>query len=259
MALVPNYIKERLETTLPNGEKLKYTDIYRVFDKGRVRTGRESKSFNPEIVIDQFIRNNWNESRLVPRKGGKGTSYNINLKTGELRVTKASDMADLENIVWMKTKTNNQTYLWKLKSVTANELVYTMVKPLGDNNEFVEISDKMITKPFVETTSDMDTFEEEGSDVEAKGPSEITQDEAPTDLVDDSQKAKRVAEMVDIIMEYNNRNPEKYQISKEQAQKKYENMKGNPEAFENQLFNMFKYKGLDVDKKDVIKKFKEFC
>ena len=77
MALVPNFVKERLTAQSSQGQEVSYVDIYRHFPSMEQRL---------EIIIDQFIRNNWNESKLVPKKGGKDTHYKVDLKEGKLYV-----------------------------------------------------------------------------------------------------------------------------------------------------------------------------
>lgn len=105
MALVPTYVKEKLKNENTGAS---YVDTYRRFP-----------TVVPKLVINQFIRNNMDNNKLVPWKGGKDTHYNVNLKMGELKVYRPEEIADLTDVSYMKTKFLQKVF--KQKGLDLNE------------------------------------------------------------------------------------------------------------------------------------------
>lgn len=124
MSLVPVYVKERLKS---------YVDTFRVLP-----------SSTPEIVLDQFIRNNWDNNRLVPRK------KNIimrRLENGNFEVYKESDVKELQKTQYFKMKVDNVDKLYQQVLLKDNSIEYKEVSPLGSNKDYLEISIDGIDKP----------------------------------------------------------------------------------------------------------------
>lgn len=241
MSLVPIYVKERLSVER-NGQKISYLDTYRNFP-----------DVNPGVVFDQFVRNNWDNSKLAPMKGGKGTHYSIDLKAGRLTVTTKEDHSALSDVQYMRTKQNGQTYLWKLISNNEDAMTFVEVKPLGNNGEYIEMSTKDIISPFNltrnavtdNTTSDMKQPTPQESD--AEGPVRRTE------TVETG--SKKLAELVDGIMKTN---PQATQQSALEVIERIKNQ-GYPNRYQGFLQNVFAHMGIQLDKDKVIDKFKEFC
>lgn len=122
MSLVPVYVKERLNS---------YVDTFRVLP-----------SSTPEIVLDQFIRNNWDNNRLVPRKENLVMSKNDNFE-----VYKESDVKELQKTQYFKMKVNNVDKLYQQVLLKDNSIEYKEVAPLGSNKDYLEISVDGIDKP----------------------------------------------------------------------------------------------------------------
>ena len=124
MSLVPVYVKERLNS---------YVDTFRVLP-----------SSTPEIVLDQFIRNNWDNNRLVPRK------KNIvmrRLENGNFEVYKESDVKELQKTQYFKMKVDNVDKLYQQVLLKDDSIEYKEVSPLGSNKDYLEISIDGIDKP----------------------------------------------------------------------------------------------------------------
>lgn len=122
MSLVPVYVKERLNS---------YVDTFRVLP-----------SSTPEIVLDQFIRNNWDNNRLVPRKENLVMSKNDNFE-----VYKESDVKELQKTQYFKMKVDNVDKLYQQVLLKDNSIEYKEVAPLGSNKDYLEISVDGIDKP----------------------------------------------------------------------------------------------------------------
>ena len=123
MNLVPVYVKERI----PN-----YIDTFRMLP-----------TVVPEIVLDQFIRNNWDNNKLVPRK--KVTFEQ--LPNGNMKVSKPSEVEDLRGVTYFKTKINNEDKLF-IQVLEGDETIEVKeITPLGSNKEYIEMSETSIDSP----------------------------------------------------------------------------------------------------------------
>lgn len=128
MSLVPVYVKERIPG---------YVDTFRV-----------PPSTVPEIVIDQFIRNNWDNNKLVPRR--KATFKE--LENGNLEVSTPSEVRALRGTEYFKTKVNGEDRMFKLMLEGEKTLEFIEIAPLGSNREYLEMSRTTITSPLKVST-----------------------------------------------------------------------------------------------------------
>lgn len=238
MSLVPTYVKEKLKSKNGNAT---YVDTYRKFPE-----------VIPDLVIDQFIRNNWENNKLVPRKGGKDTHYNIDVKHNKLTVYRPEEIADLAGISYMKTKVNNNTYLWHLTSDKGEELVFELMKPLGNNGEYLEMSTLDIKDPLSDTTKT--TEDNSASDLKTESPQESNvEGTSNSQVITKTEEIKNLAAFADLIMK------QVSTLSKEEALQKAESIKGREKVFGKFLQNVFKQKGLDLSIDEAINEFKKYC
>ena len=247
MALVPTFVKERLERDLGNDTKVSYVDTYRNFP-----------NIVPSLVIDQFIRNNWDNNKLVPKKGGEGTHYQVDLKRGSLIVRDKKDMMDLDGVTYMKTRHNGQTYLWKLIGADKYAMNYIMVKPLGSNGEYLEMSLSDIQKPVSDTTQtieDMDT--NDTTEIKETAPTDTDAEGPAITPVSETQATKDIAWFADGIMKQ--RESIGKPVNKTEAENMIEKMKKNPEMFGDYMTRVFKQLGVELSKEDAVKEFKKLC
>jgi hypothetical protein len=246
MALVPTYVKEKLKSKSGNAT---YVDTYRNFP-----------TVADNLVIDQFIRNNWENNKLVPIKGGKDTHYNVDVKHNRLTVYRPKDITDLAGISYMKTKANNNTYLWHLTSDKGEELVFELMKPLGNNGEYLEISIEEIKTPINEISdvtkevSDALDIQQNASEIKEKSSlEESVEEDSNKNLVPNIEVEDKVTEIVNLLMMQNPK------FTNENALKKFGEIKDNPEIFTRFLQNVFKHKGLNLNAEEAIKEFKKYC
>lgn len=246
MSLVPTYVKEKLKSKDGNAS---YVDTYRNFP-----------TVANNLVIDQFIRNNWTNNKLVPIKGGKDTHYNVDVKHNRLTVYRPEEIADLAGISYMKTKMNNNTYLWHLTSDKGEELVFEMIKPLGNNGEYLEMSTGEIKTPISEvsdvTNKASDTLDAQQNVSELKEKSvqeESVEETSSKNLVSSVEIEDKVTEIVNLLMMQNPK------FTNKSALKKFEEIKDKPEIFKEFLRNVFKHKGLNLNAEEAIKEFKKYC
>ena len=245
MSLVPTFVKEKLKSKDGNTS---YIDTYRNFP-----------TVVPDLVIDQFIRNNWDNNKLVPIKGGKDTHYNIDTKHGVLTVYRPEEVAELADITYIKTRTHNQTYLWKFKSDANNQLTFDLVKPLGNNGEYLEISTSEIVNPLSETTETHNeetdtTIQESASDLKTVSSQESTVEEtSDNQVITNTEKIKNLSAFADLVMDY------VPNISKDTALQRSENIKNHERMFGKFLQGVFKKQGLDLSIDEAINEFKKYC
>lgn len=253
MSLVPTYVKEKLKSKDGNAS---YVDTYRNFPE-----------VIPDLVIDQFIRNNWENNKLVPIKGGKDTHYNIDVKHNRLTVYRPEDIADLGDLTYMKVSTkmkvgedvmgkeyfNKVFTLWKRKGVQNDqEVVFEPIKPLGNNGEYLEMSTLDIKNPLNDTTKV--TEDNSASDLKTESPQESNvEDTSNNQVITKTEEIKNLAAFADLIMK------QVPTLSKEEALQKAENIKGREKVFGKFLQNVFKQKGLDLSIDEAINEFKKYC
>lgn len=238
MALVPTYVKEKLKSKNGNAT---YVDTYRNFPE-----------VIPDLVIDQFIRNNWENNKLVPIKGGKDTHYNIDIKHNKLTVYRPEDITDLAGISYMKTKVNNNTYLWHLTSDKGEELVFELMKPLGNNDEYLEISTSEIKDPLSDTTKT--TEDNSASDLKTESPQESNvEDTSNNQVITKTEKIKNLSTFADMVMDY------VPNISKEEALLRSKNIKNRERIFGKFLQSVFEKQGLNLSIDEAINEFKKYC
>lgn len=246
MSLVPTYVKEKLKSKDGNAS---YVDTYRNFP-----------TVANNLVIDQFIRNNWTNNKLVPIKGGKDTHYNVDVKHNRLTVYRPEETADLAGISYMKTKMNNNTYFWHLLPGDSKELVFELMKPLGNNGEYLEMSTKEIKTSLSEVSdvtnkaSDTLDVQQNTSELKEKSAQEESVEEVNNkNLVPNIEVENKVTEIVNLLMMQNPK------FTNESALKKFEEIKDHPEIFKGFLQNVFKHKGLSLNAEEAIKEFKKYC
>lgn len=136
MSLVPVYVKERIPG---------YVDTFRVLP-----------TTVPETVLDQFIRNNWDNNRLVPRK--KATFKE--LPNGHVEVFKPSEVKELTGVPYFKTEVNSEDKLFMQILEGDGTIEFKEIAPLGSNKEYLEISESPIDSPLnVPTEAKAETVE----------------------------------------------------------------------------------------------------
>ena len=253
MSLVPTYVKEKLKSKDGNAS---YVDTYRNFPE-----------VIPDLVIDQFIRNNWTNNKLVPIKGGKDTHYNVDVKHNRLTVYRPEDIADLGDLTYIKVPTkmkvgedvmgkeyfNKVFTLWKRKGVQNDqEVVFESIKPLGNNGEYLEMSTLDIKNPLNDTTKV--TEDNSASDLKTESPQESNvEDASNSQVITKTEEIKNLSAFADLIMK------QVPTLSKEEALQKAESIKGREKVFGKFLQNVFKQKGLDLSIDEAINEFKKYC
>ena len=228
MSLVPIYVKERLNS---------YVDTFRVLP-----------SSTPEIVLDQFIRNNWDNNRLVPRK------KNIvmrRLGNGNFEVYKESDVKELQKTQYFKMKVGNVDKLYQQVLLKDGSIEYKEVSPLGSNKDYLEVSVDGIDKPIeIPSTSLEDNEKSEissSTDGEAKSDETTLSKQEQIDLLHQiyMTKGKTFADAEKTIQNYKAMDNE------------------FKKAIESQVKNFMKSRletlGIKFDEKTIEEEYKKLC
>ena len=244
MSLVPTYVKERIKS---KDGKSSYVDTYRNFP---------DVSMHFDRIIEQFVRNNWDNNKLAPYRGDKDTKYTIDVPHGRLTVWREEDKASVRGLSYIKTKgKGGTTNLWKKVSKESDsDIVFNLVKPLGNNGEYLEMNLNDITAPLSDTTK---TAEDNvASAFEENGAVQDSTEETPTSPITDTEATKQVSELAQLMMKLNpdwtvetaNRNIEKIKSDDKQLWKSRKFLQ-----------NVFKQKGLELSEQEAMDKFKEMC
>lgn len=228
MSLVPVYVKERLKS---------YVDTFRVLP-----------SSTPEIVLDQFIRNNWDNNRLVPRKKNLVMRH---LENGNFEVYKESDVKELQKTQYFKMKVDNVDKLYQQVLLKDDSIEYKEVSPLGSNKDYLEVSVDGIDKPIeIPSTSLEDNEKSEispSTDGEAKSDESTPSKQEQIDLLHQiyMTKGKTFADAEKTIQNYKAMDNE-FKKAIESQVKKF--MKSRLETL-----------GIKFDEKTIEEEYKKLC
>ena len=143
--LAPTYVKERI----PN-----YISTY-----------RKLPQVLNALVLDQFVRNNWNNNKLVPTKKVGLKAMENNPNTFEVLGEEATE--EMKEVLYFKTKDSNGNYtLWRQTYGGANAIIvtYEKVQPLGNNGEYIEMSTTNI-KESLDAKQTKELFDEMDNDI----------------------------------------------------------------------------------------------
>lgn len=134
MALVPTYVKER------------------IFDgKYKEAFSKRDVMIMAPLIKDQFYRNNWMNNKIVPFKKLSNNTPIIE-KDGKktIEVTDPADKNNLINLEYFKVQVGEKTILFKANGDSKDTLYFKQVDPLGNNGEYLEISEDEIGDSIVE-------------------------------------------------------------------------------------------------------------
>ena len=143
--LAPTYVKERI----PN----------------YIATYRKLPQVLNALVLDQFIRNNWNNNKLVPTKKVGLKAMENNPNTFEVLGDEATE--EMKEVLYFKTKDSKGNYtLWRQTSGGANAIIvtYEKIQPLGNNGEYIEMSTTNI-KESLDAKQTKELFEKMDNDI----------------------------------------------------------------------------------------------
>lgn len=229
MSLVPVYVKERLSS---------YVDTFRVLP-----------SSTPEIVLDQFIRNNWDNNKLVPRKKNLVMRK---LENGNFEVYKESDVKDLQKTQYFKMRVDNVDKLYQQVLSKDESIEYKEINPLGSNKDYLEISIDGIEKPLeIPSVSLEDNTKSEINNPDVDGETKLDEstnsEQEQIDLLHQiyMTKGKTLADAESTIQNYKNMDNE-FKKAIESQVKKF--MKSRLEVL-----------GIKFDEKTIEEEYKKLC
>ena len=231
MGLVPTYVKERIPS---------YLESYRILP-----------SVSPAIVLDQFIRNNWDNSKLVPKKTVK---YIMHGET--LEVYKPDEVKEMSKVPYFRMKSKGSDTLWRQVSKTETAVYYEEISPLGNNGEYLEMS----TSNIVKAREIPAVAKEQAQESQI---SEVTNQETDAEvLTPATPKESDITELIYQVLENG-----KTVTSREQAVAKATEFKGKSESEKRELesgmkkyiSNRLKTLGISYDSAKVDEVYKAMC
>ena len=196
-----------------------------------------------EDVVNQFIRNNWEDNDVAPyRKFDKP----LQMHDGGYVDFYEGDAARLNNILAFKTKIGNETALFIRDEYDINDfgevrIVYKQTKPLGNNGEFVEITPVSTLNSVLETPTNPIAASESLNDVV---PTEITEEEVERTISEDEAR-KEAQKLIDAFLTDADKEELKKQNSLDDAKRL--------------ITEKLKEKGVTVNEKQVEEIAKQYC
>lgn len=234
MGLVPVFVKEKL--------------------KGYNDTFRSLPTVDPELVIDQFIRNNWDNNKLVPRK--KGLKYKT-LSDTSIEITDAQGIKSIKKSPYIKIKIGNQDVMFKRRFLVEGKAIYDLVSPLGNNKEYLEISTDEIAVGL--NTPTIAIEQNDNTDISENTPQQVDLD-IPSEVTSTIEEQQALSE--DIIAAYMTKGRDK-----ESAIAKIKSFKDRTEAdkaswksgIKGFLRNRYTELGIKFDEAKLEEDFKSMC
>lgn len=255
ISLVDTYVKENLSGTDADGNKVSYVDIF-----------RQMPSMNPEVLIDLFMRNNWDNKRIVPAIKTEEMSF-IYSADG-IEVHNDADKEKLIDTPYFTTEDRSgKTHLWKYEGERFDRLVYREVKLLGDNNEYVVILKDSKQLPTIESTGisedtvnpDIDNSNIDGSEAEIQYymESNPTEESEMSDDIKMKQNTSSIARGIaetsrEMVMDIPGLDPSKVQRSEDTS-----NL--NLSRFSKILDAVLQEQGVTYDEKKVKEELDKYC
>lgn len=149
MNLVPTLLKEKV----PN-----YNEAFKI---------KNIPSINTWELVDMFIRNNWDNYKLVPfrKLGDKEGEIKGSFTSEGVSITDLAEVQKMQNTLYFRTKKGKEDILLRQKEVVRDELdnpvaiTYERVAPLGANGSYVEISTTKASKEVTTTMVEQETSE----------------------------------------------------------------------------------------------------
>jgi hypothetical protein len=241
---------------------------------------------NNEIVLDQFIRNNWDNKKLVYSQN-KTDKFGIDYSKGELTVSAAHQMdGTVDNFMvellrskkymstpkWVQVKDANgstrnvkTTVLWKQVFAGDEMLKYEQVKPLGNNGEYLEMDVTDIKNPLTDTTEPF--AQEESSTIKDNSQTETDASAVKKIQVSETQKERKFNTVKEKFVNQIIENKRKRGITATLAdvEKQLENIKQDiktPSGVSKWapfLNNILDQIGIKVDMEKTIEEFNKYC
>lgn len=229
--LLPTYIKERIPG---------YVDTYRILP-----------ATNPELVLDQFVRNYWEDKLLVPYK-------KVNMPEGSLiTITDKETMEELTHALYFKVSANNGDRVFKITSTTNDSITCRELSTLGSNRDYLEISTAEIDKPIEIKKTENPNTETTESDSEIKEPNDTAAEEEVTDTTSSEEKITELLFKILMTEQRDKKGAEEYiKNHKAKSEKEKERLMKPMKSF---IENRFKVLGIELNTELIDKLYKEFC
>lgn len=150
-----------------------------------------------EHIIDLFIRNNWNETKLVPKIEEKQIVETISKAISENKIggeiSIPNSYKELEGVKYFKVSIGKEVSMWKVLYADENSKITTVQKvdPLGNNSEYLELSKAPITDAITKTTESTEVDDSES----AIGDTHLQSSESPSDSYSDEVYSTTTEEM----------------------------------------------------------------
>jgi hypothetical protein len=212
-------------------------------------TYRKTPSAKVELVIDQFIRNNWFKNKIVPViEPSREAAIS---KDGKL-ILSGTNFDLVAGLKWCRIKhKDGSDHLYEVVEIKGNEKVATLVErqPLGNNGEYLEISLKDINP-----SEDAPTQATDNDTTESTTPESSNQDVAEEMHIEGltSEEVRHYSKLLAEAFASPN------SVSNFRTRSTKDNM-ATKSQYTEFFANKFKEKGIAYDESEFEKLFKTFC
>ena len=249
MALIPVYVKNHLSKTV-DGEEITYNDVYKDMYNDRIVN---------DNVIDQFIRNNWDNNKLVSWANIKKDGLSANFSSKTLTVSSEVGHDKLIGKMYIKTSSFGNTYLWKKRTNNWSKKgtwIYDMISPLGKNGEYLEINTNEISQSLADTKKVETKDNQADSDMKNHNAVDDEASSTHNPTTPESVEKQHAASLRDMFIKFNSNLANDHRAENLiEAYKK----PGAAEKNVGVLQKIYKANGLDLNEEETKKKFREKC
>lgn len=184
--------------------------------KGYKETYSKMPSVSPVLVIDQFVRNNTDNNRLVPYLPKDVKPVYLNKNAFEIL---DKDAKKLERTKYLKIKTKEGYKVYRQAQVEEGRLIYVEEQVLGSKNAYLEMSSTDIRSSLSETfkTREEESYAEDYGNTQESNESPI--EDIPTQYSLDLTEEQKLEFVLQILQ--NN----KQVFNRQQAEEKLQDYK----------------------------------
>lgn len=210
-----------------------------------IETFRNLPNVNDKVVIDQFIRNNWQNNKFVPRFNEE----NISLNGNEVILNKDNYNVGLitEYIrVRYKDKTE-KLYKKENTDVSSKSITYKEISPLGNNGEYLEIANYSIEESLDSTPK---IISEESQNVPSYTNQEVDNNEVIPSKITEEEKTNYEEILLKVLGE------KVLKVFRGKTKEQQELLK---DIYKEHFDALFAQKGIPYNPKEFEEIFKQFC
>ena len=211
--------------------------------KGYADTFKKLPEISAQDLINQFVRNNWNDNKVVPYRS---FAKPLQIHMGGIVYMSGDEARQFQSTLAFKTKVGQNTVLFIRDGEfdkDAETITFKEAIPLGNNGEFLEVTPLYREKSIFKSPANPATKEEIGEQTEDVTPIEPVEEETTKRQITTDE----ITDMANAIL-----TPQEQNYAKNLGSDYIQSVK-------NMIMDRAKSKGVTVTKEQVDKIAKMFC